>query len=74
MGMVKVFNKESGKAMWIDTNDPGLRSNYSTHWHRHDQSLNQIFKRLGVDSATIPTGINYVKPLMNLFKLREARY
>ena len=74
MGMVKVLNKESGKAMWIDTNDPGLRSNYSTHWHRHDQSLNQIFKRLGVDSATIPTGINYVKPLMNLFKLREARY
>ena len=74
MGMVKVFNKESGKAMWIDTNDPGLRSNYSTYWHRHDQSLSQIFKRLGVDSATIPTGINYVKPLMNLFKLREARY
>ncbi len=74
MGMVKVFNKESGKSMWIDTNDPGLRSNYSTYWHRHDQMLNQVFKRLGVDSATIPTGINYVKPLMNLFKLREARY
>jgi uncharacterized protein (DUF58 family) len=74
MGMVKVFNKETGKSMWIDTNDPGLRSNYSSYWHRHDQSLNQVFKRLGVDSTTIPTGENYVKPLMNLFKLREARY
>ena len=74
MGMVKVFNKESGKSMWIDTNDPGLRSNYSNHWNRHDQSLNLLFKRLGVDSATIPTGENYVKPLMNLFKLRESRF
>jgi uncharacterized protein (DUF58 family) len=74
MGMVKVFNKESGRSMWIDTNDPGLRSNYSTHWERHDRSLNQLFKRLGVDSATIRTAENYVKPLMNLFKLRESRY
>jgi uncharacterized protein (DUF58 family) len=74
MGMVKVFNKESGKSMWIDTNDPGLRSNYSSFWNRHDQSLNLLFKRLGVDSAIIPTGENYVKPLMNLFKLRESRF
>jgi len=74
MGMVKVLNKETGKAMWIDTNDPGLRSNYSSHWNRNDQSLIMIFKRLGVDSATIPTGENYVKPLVNLFKLRESRF
>jgi len=74
IGMVKVFNKETGKAMWVDTNDPGLRSNYSSHWSRHDQMLNQVFKRLGVDTATIPTGVNYVRPLMNLFKIRESRY
>ena len=74
MGMVKVFNKETGKSMWADTNDPQLRSNYSSLWNRHDQALNLIFKRLGVDTATIPTGVNYVKPLMNLFKLRESRF
>jgi uncharacterized protein (DUF58 family) len=74
MGMVKVFNKETGKALWVDTNDPGLRSNYSSHWNRHDQMLNQVFKRLGVDTATITTGENYVRPLMNLFKLRESRF
>jgi uncharacterized protein (DUF58 family) len=74
MGLVKVFNKETGKSMWVDTNDPGLRSNYASHWQRHDQKLNQVFKRLGVDVATITTGENYVKPLMNLFKVRESRY
>ena len=74
MGMVKVFNKESGRSMWIDTNDPGLRSNYGSFWNSHDQKLTQTFKRLGVDMATIPTGENYVRPLMNLFKLRESRF
>lgn len=74
MGMVKVFNKESGKSMWIDTNDPGLRSNYSNFWINHNQKTLQTFKRMGVDVATILTGENYVKPLMNLFKVRESRY
>jgi uncharacterized protein (DUF58 family) len=74
MGMVKIFNKESGKSMWIDTNDPGLRSNYIGFWNSHDQKLTQTFKRLGVDMATIPTGENYVRPLMNLFKVRESRF
>lgn len=74
VGMAKVFNKESGKSLWIDTDDPGLRSNYKNHWARHEQNLNQLFKRLGIDTATIPTGDNYVKPLVNLFKLRESRF
>ncbi len=74
MGMVKVFNKETGKSMWIDTGDPGLRSNYRSYWIRHEQTLNQVFKKLGIDTATIPTGENYVKPLVNLFKLRESRF
>lgn len=74
VGMVKAFNKETGKSMWVDTNDPGLRSNYSNYWKRHEQTLGQMFKRLGVDSTVIATGENYVKPLVNLFKLRESRF
>ncbi len=74
IGFVKVFSKETGKSIWIDTNDPGLRSNYRNHWSKHDQHLNQLFKRLGIDSATIPTGEDYVRPLVNLFKVRESRY
>jgi hypothetical protein len=74
IGLVKVFNKETGKSMWIDTSDPGMRSNFSRHWFHHEQMLNQVFKKLGIDTATIPTGENYVKPLVNLFKVRESRF
>jgi uncharacterized protein (DUF58 family) len=74
VGLIKVLNKETGRTMWVDTNDPGLRSNFSSHWAKHDHYLSQLFKRLGIDSATIPTGDDYVKPLVNLFKVRESRY
>ena len=74
MGMVTILNKQSGKSMWLDPNAPVLRINYRNYWNSLDQKLNQTFKRLGVDMATIPTGENYVRPLMNLFKVRESRY
>jgi uncharacterized protein (DUF58 family) len=74
IGLVKVLNKETGQMMWIDTNDPGLRSNFSSHWAKHEHYLSQLFKRLGIDSAAISTGDDYVKPLVNLFKVRESRY
>ena len=74
VGLVKVFNKETGKSMWIDTGDPGLRSNYNSTWIRNEQMLNQLFKKMGIDTANIHTGENYVKPLVNLFKVRESRF
>ena len=74
IGLVKVYNKETGQMMWVDTNDPGLRSNFSSHWAKHEHYLSQLFKRLGIDSASISTGDDYVKPLVNLFKVRESRY
>jgi uncharacterized protein (DUF58 family) len=74
MGMVKVLNKETGRSIWVDTNDPGLRSNYSSHWAKQERDLSVLFKRLGIDSAIIPTGDDYVRPLVNLFKVRESRY
>lgn len=74
LGMVRVFNKETGKTMWVDTGDPTVRSNFATYWGKHEQTLRQLFKKLGIDNTTIPTGENYVKPLMQLFKVRESRY
>jgi uncharacterized protein (DUF58 family) len=74
MGLLKVFDKETGKSLWVDTNDPGLRSNFTRHWDQHNAMLNTLFKRLGVDMASITTGEDYVRPLMNLFKIRESRF
>ncbi len=74
MGLVKVFNKESDNKMWVDTNDKKVRDNYKKWWIEHEKYLNNLFIKSGVDAAHISTDKDYVKPLVNLFKRREARF
>ena len=74
MGMVKMFNKETGKSLWVDTLNRSTRENYRKWWIKHEGELNSIFRKSGVDSTTIKTDEDYVKPLVNLFKIREARF
>jgi uncharacterized protein (DUF58 family) len=73
IGLVKVFNKETGRSQWVDTSDAATRNNYAEWWNRHEIQLSGLFKRLGVDNTAIRTDQDYVKPLMNVFKMRESR-
>ena len=73
IGLVKVFNKESGKYSWVDTSSSRARSNYNEWWRKHEKYLADLFKRSGTDHASISTNQDYVKPLVGLFKVRQAR-
>lgn len=73
MGLVKIFNKETGREIWVDTSDASLRSNYRNWRIKQDQYLNGTFRKLGVDHVSLSTGQDYVQPLTGFFKRREAR-
>jgi uncharacterized protein (DUF58 family) len=74
VGLLKVFNKETGKNMWVDTSSDKVRNNYSKWWREHEAYLKSVFLKSGIDYATFSTDMDYVKPLVNLFKKREARF
>ncbi|MCF8368316.1 MAG: DUF58 domain-containing protein [Bacteroidales bacterium] len=74
IGLTKLFNKETGKKSWVDTSNRKVRENYNRWWHNHEEYLNKLFLKSGVDSAHISTDQDYVKPLVGLFKKREARF
>ncbi len=74
MGLMKVYNKETGNRMWIDTSSRKIRENYKKWWNEHNKYLTTLFLRSGIDSAHFTTDRDYVKPLVNLFKKREARF
>ncbi|MCD4665146.1 MAG: DUF58 domain-containing protein [Bacteroidales bacterium] len=74
MGLVKVYNKEKNKSIWIDSSNNKVRNNYKKWWSEHEQYINSLFVKSGVDVAHISTDTDYVKPLVNLFKRREARF
>ena len=73
IGLVKIFNKESGKYSWVDTSSRKARSNYNEWWNMHNKYLDSLFKRSSTDYVSISTNEDYVKPLVSLFKVRESR-
>ncbi|MDD3742110.1 MAG: DUF58 domain-containing protein [Lentimicrobiaceae bacterium] len=73
VGLVKMYSKETGKSLTVDTNSAKVRDNYARNANNHLAWLEMAFKRSGVDSARFTTGTDYVKPLLGLFKARGAR-
>lgn len=70
IGMVKIADSETGSEKWIDTSSRNVRDNYTRWWNDHSVYLKNTFNKCGVDLAEIRTDVDYVKPLINLFKHR----
>lgn len=73
IGLIRVRHAETGRRLWVDTSNRALRHRYGRWFSQHQDYLNDLFIRSGVDVARIRTDQDYVKPLMNLFRRREAR-
>jgi uncharacterized protein (DUF58 family) len=74
IGLVKFQDAETGKQHWVDTSSSDARAFYKYWISKKTEELNSVFKKSGVDNALIYTDDDYVKPLMKLFKKREARH
>lgn len=72
-GLMQVYSKELGKSVWINTSNKKLQDEFGRKSRARMASLESIFKKSGVDYTRIYTGQDYVKPLLSLFKSREAR-
>jgi len=73
MGLVRLYSKEMDESLWVDTSNKAVRRDYAGHSMQRMQMLDQAFHKSGVDFARISSGQDYVKPLLGLFKAREAR-
>nr|NQU94047.1 DUF58 domain-containing protein [Bacteroidota bacterium] len=73
IGLVKFKDAETGKNLWVDTSNPRARKLYQEWFIENEKWLKRLFLKSGVDMAKIRTDEDYVKPLIKLFKRREAR-
>ena len=73
VGLVKFLDSETGKERWVDTSSNAWHDAYQQMIQYKSAELNREFTKHGIDNALIYTGEDYVKPLMQLFKKREAR-
>ncbi len=70
VGLIKVTDSETGEEKWVDTSSRATREAYEKWWLRHIGLIKNTFKKCGVDSAELRTDLDYVKPLIKLFKNR----
>ena len=73
VGLVKFRDSETGKERWVDTSNRAWHRAYQEMIQYKSASLNREFTKHGIDNALVYTDEDYVKPLMQLFKKREAR-
>ena len=73
-GLMKVKDAETAEVMWLDTSSSAVRNYYENKWKEHLAKISRAFVKSGVDEVAVNTGQDYVKPLVSLFKKREARF
>jgi len=74
MGLVKFTDAESGIERWIDTGDKRTRFLFKEMRKRDKENLKSLFLSGRLDSIEIDTGQNYIKPLVQFFRMRERRW
>ena len=70
LGLMKVYNPETGDDQWIDTSSRKVRNIYRNWWINQQTYMQGAFKQSGVDSVSISTDDDYVKSLLMLFQKR----
>ncbi len=73
VGLVRMRDAETGKTMWVDTGSAAIRRQLERWATAKSRELDTLFSKTGVDMVKVYTGEDYVKPLMNMFRKREAR-
>ncbi len=73
IGFVMFHDAETGEDIWVNTSNNRWNESYQKKIHEKEVAINKIFANNGIDNTLMFTDSDYVKPLMQLFKKRDAR-
>ena len=74
MGLVKFTDAETGDEKWIDTDNKQIRFLFRQMRERNLANRKSLFISSRLDSIEVNTGQNYIKPLVQFFRMRERRW
>ena len=73
IGLALVEDLETGELVEVDTSDLGVRAEYARETLRQRAAREHLFRRLQLDHVTVSTDRDFVRPLTELFRLRQRR-
>lgn len=71
VGLMQVYDAETGKATWLDTSDAFTRVKYNRQFAQIMDDAKNTFRAAGADLMQLATGQDYVKALKEFF-IRRA--
>ena len=74
MGLVKFTDAETGSERWIDTGNKQVQFLFRQMRERNIAKRKTLFISSRLDSIEVDTGQNYIKPLVQFFRMRERRW
>jgi len=73
IGLALVEDLETGELVEVDTSDLDVRAEYARETLRQRAAREHLFRRLRLDHVTVSTDRDFVRPLTELFRLRQRR-
>jgi len=73
VGLLELEDPETGQTLVVDTTDRGVRARFAAAAAEDRAALQQAFRRMRMDAVEVQTGGDFVKPLAEGFRRREAR-
>ncbi len=70
VGLVKVSDSETGHEMFIDTSSKKVQNAHRMYWEERQETLRRLFNKTNTDSISVATNEDYVKALLQLFRMR----
>ena len=70
VGLMRVYNAETGEERWINTSSKKVRETYQRWWYQRQLKMSEKLQHSRVDLASIATDEDYTKALLALFKRR----
>ncbi|MDR0661461.1 MAG: DUF58 domain-containing protein [Prevotellaceae bacterium] len=70
VGIIQLQDAETGQIKWIDTARRSVRRNYAGFMRSMEEKIQQALSRCRIDSVSVNTSEDYVRPLIQLFKRR----
>lgn len=74
LGLLKILDPETQQEIWVDTSDKSFRQSFVHLAKQNSERRKYLFRSNKIDSVNILVGENYIKPLVQFFKLRERRW
>ena len=73
IGLVRLVDPETGRALDVDTSDPAVRAQFESSVSGEADRRKHLLRRLAIDEIPIGTERGIMEPLLRFFRSRETR-